>query len=101
MRHSRALINVKWYRHVLPPGVKVGATVMVMGKVMTFNNGRTFQLVDSVVLKLSPVKAAKALSELLSPFVVDPESYLSKYAEGVEGRAANGSAPPSADAPLH
>jgi hypothetical protein len=101
MRHSRALINVKWYRHVLPPGVKVGATVMVMGKVMTFNNGRTFQLVDSVLLKLPPVKAAKLISDALSPFIVDPESYLPKYTDGVEGPAPNGSAPTSADPPSH
>jgi hypothetical protein len=97
VRHNRALINIKWYKHVLPPKVKIGSTVTVMGKMMTFNNGRTFQLLDSVLLKLPPVRAAKVLSDVLSPFIVDPESYLPKYADGVEGRAAKGSAPRSAD----
>jgi hypothetical protein len=84
LRHSRAQINVKWYRHTLPPKVKIGATVMVMGKIMTFGNGRTFQLVDSVLVEMRTAsQAARELSKTFERFIVDPSTYLN-------GRTANG-----------
>src|SRR5262249_45238910 len=60
LRSEHAMIRVRWFKDTLPPGVKIGAIVTVYGKLVTFNNGRMFQLIDSVVLELPPVKAAKA-----------------------------------------
>jgi len=55
---------------------------MAYGKVMTFSNGRSIQLIDSVLVKkLPPMKASALLSQALSPFIVDPKSYMPQAPE--------------------
>jgi hypothetical protein len=55
-----------------------------MGKMMTFGNGRTFQLVDSVLVEMRTAsQAARELSKAFEGFIVDPSTYL-------KGRMANG-----------
>lgn len=90
IRHSRCRIEVKWFKHVLPPRVRVGSKVTVLGKVMTFSNGRSFQLVDTVLLTKRPRAIAAALSSLLQGLVVEPKTYLSgNGADDHELRAEN------------
>ncbi len=76
LRHSRCKVEIKWYRHELPPGVRIGSRITVLGKVMTFSNGRSFQLLDTVLLTKRPRAIAKAIAELLDGLVVEPETYL-------------------------
>lgn len=76
LRHERSTLWVLWVKQILPPKVKLGAVVMVYGKLMTFGNGRSFQLVDSVLCKGKPQATGAALSKLLQPFIVDPSTYL-------------------------
>jgi hypothetical protein len=81
VRHSRCRVEVKWFKNVLPPKVKIGARITVLGKVMTFSNGRSFQLTDSVLLTKRPRAIQAALAELLEGLVVDPQTYLSMMDE--------------------
>lgn len=76
IRHSRCRVEVKWYKNVLPPRVKIGAKVAVLGKVMTFSNGRSFQLIDTVLLTRQPREIMVALTKLIDGLVVDPKSFL-------------------------
>jgi hypothetical protein len=76
LRHSHCRVEVKWYKNELPPKVKVGAKITVLGKVMTFSNGRSFQLLDTVMLKQRPRAIQAAIAQLLAGLVVEPKTYL-------------------------
>jgi hypothetical protein len=76
IRHSNCRVETKWYKNELPPKVKVGARITVLGKVMTFSNGRTFQLFDTVMLTKRPRAVQAAIAELLAGLVIEPHTYL-------------------------
>jgi len=87
LRSGRCRICVKWFNFALPPKVKVGAAIMVYGKLMTLHNGRVFQLVDSVVFNgRSGRTVLKELSKALDRFIVDPSTYLAGMAENGNGQ---------------
>lgn len=69
----RATCWVNWYRGNVPPGVKIGADVIAYGKIMTFGNARTFQVVDAVLITGKTRKEiASALSAMLAGSIVEP-----------------------------
>lgn len=64
---------IAWYDYLLPDGVKVGAEVIAYGKLMTFGNARTSQIVDAVLIEgIQQVKLGAALAEALADYIVEP-----------------------------
>ena len=73
MQSPRCRTWVAWFDHLLPNGVAVGRDVIVYGKLMTFGNARSFQLVDAVVIKnIGRRQIAAALAEVLKDYIVEP-----------------------------
>lgn len=69
----RARTWVQWHDHKLPPGVAIGRDVMAYGKLMTFGNARSFQIINSVLIKAkSRQSLCVALSKFLNAFIVEP-----------------------------
>jgi hypothetical protein len=76
IRHRRAMMFVQWFADALPPAVKIGARIGLLGKVRTFNNGYRFQIRDALLLNKSPKSILNALMKVLPGAVLNPEEYL-------------------------
>lgn len=88
VQSARSRTWVGWYGHMMPPGVKVGAEVIVWGKMMTFGNARSFQLVDAVVVKgITGLKIAQGLADILKPHIVPPPDRPGTQPDGGNGVA--------------
>lgn len=88
VQSQRSRTWVIWFDHLLPPGVKVGADVIAWGKLMTFGNARSFQLVDSVLIKTIKGRAiSQGLAEFLKPYIVPPPPRPGTKPDGGNGLA--------------
>ena len=76
VRNAKAILWVRWWREALPPGVKIGARVALIGKLRTYNEGRRLQVHDALLLRRSPKSILSALVKTLPDLVVDPREYL-------------------------
>jgi hypothetical protein len=74
VQSQRARTWVVWQDWKLPPGVKIGARITAWGKLITFGNARSFQIVNSVMLeRISGKRIVAALAKILEPYIVAVE----------------------------
>jgi hypothetical protein len=72
---QRCRVWVQWFGYQLPEGVRFGQDIIAYGKLMTFGNARSFQIIDSVLIKgVSRLEISEALSKFLKEFIVAPPS---------------------------
>lgn len=72
LRHKHAHVWIRWFDNKLPPGVKKGEYVTIIGKLFTFNNGKEFQVLDAVLLKTSPRRILKEIRKVLPELIEFP-----------------------------
>lgn len=76
LKNRRCIIRVHWFRHVLPPKIKLGANVVVIGKLLSFDAGEKQILADAVLTTLRQREASRALCRLFDKSIIDPDTYL-------------------------
>lgn len=79
VRHRKAFLWVNWYADALPPGVKVGKRIAFIGKLRTFDLGRRFQIVDSLLLGVGSKTIVETLYKILPKMTLNPFDYLSEH----------------------
>lgn len=76
LRTKTATLRVWWAGGVLPPDIFVGHKVRVVGKIVTYDDGRDFRVSDAIPLTESWKEVMDPIFERLWLFAADPAEWV-------------------------
>lgn len=78
VKTKTATIRVWWAGGVLPPNIYEGQKVRVVGKIVTYDDGRDWRVSDALILTESWKTVMEPVFERLWMFCLDPAEYCPK-----------------------